>query len=265
MKIEPTFQLRIHGQGKDGQELRPGSVDVKDLIEFLGNWEKAIIETADSNGISLPSRENATILSLVEITDSSYGLGMKILDKAVIVMGIISEALVTGQLEGLPPKAVDALAAVSRQAEKNKWAAQIVPGASNVIRAAEISGDNPVPAYTEPIVQGTTTLVGELLRVGGADPKAEIRDEFGDLHFIKVDAETAKFLALRLYQDISVEGEAVWNTDTWKIDSFKATEVNDYRPIDPEAAFEELAKRVQGAWDGVDVEAYFKAERSESD
>jgi len=265
MKIEPTFQLRMHGQGKDGQEVRPGSVDVKDLIELLSNWEKAIIETADSNNVSLPSRENATILSLVEITDSSYGLGMKVLEKAVIVVGIISEALATGRFEGLPPKAVDALAAVSRQAEKNKWAVQIVPGTSSVIRAAEISADNPVPAYAEPFVHGTTTLIGQLLRVGGADPKAEIRDEFGELHFIKVDAETAKLLALRLYQDISVEGNAIWSTDTWKIDSFKATEVNDYHAIDPVSAFEELTRRVQGAWDGVDVEAYFKAERSESD
>ena len=245
--------------------MRPGSVDVKDLIEFLANWEKAILETAESNKVALPSRENATILSLVEITDSSYGLGMKILDTAVVVMGLISDAVATSRYDGLPPKAVEALAAISKQAEKNSWVAQIIPGASNIIKAAEISADNPVPAYTEPFVHGFTTLIGQLLRVGGAEPKAEIRDEFGNLHFIRIDTETAKALAVRLYEEISIDGEATWNTDTWEIIKFKVNQVNDYRPFNLVAAFEELSKRVQGAWDDVDVEAYFKTERSEND
>ncbi len=245
--------------------MRPGSVDVKDLIEFLANWEKAILETAEFNHVILPSRENATILSLVEITDSSYGLGMKILDKAVVAMGIISNAIATSRYDDLPPRAVEALAAVSKQAEKNDWAVQIVPGASDVIKIAEISADNPVPAYTEPFVHGFTTLIGQLLLAGGAEPRAEIRDDFGNRHSIKVDTETAKALAVRLYEQVSIDGEATWNTDTWQIIKFKATQVNDYRSVNPVEAFEELSKRVQGAWDGVDVEAYFKTERSEND
>ena len=245
--------------------MRPGSVDVKDLIEFLANWEKAILETAESNKVALPNRESATILSLVEITDSSYGLGMKILDKAVIVMGLISDAVATSRYDKLPPKAVEALVAISKQAEKNSWAAQIIPGTSDMIKAGEISADNPVPAYTEPFVQGSTTLVGQLLRVGGAEPKAEIRDEHNNLHFIKVDTAMAKALAVRLYDEVSIEGDATWNTDTWEITKFNVTQVNDYRSVNPVEAFEELSKRVQGAWDEVDVEAYFKTERGESD
>lgn len=264
MAIESDFTLRLHGTGKDGQPVRPGSVDIRDLIAFLSNWEKALESTAEANKIALPRRDDMPILSLVEIKDSSYGLGFKILDRAVILMGIISTALANDQTDNLPPKAIEALAAISSQAEVRGWAVQIVPGTSSVIRGAEISAANPIRVEESSEIEGSMTLVGHLLRVGGAKPRAEVRDNYGEIHYIDVDAAQALKLAPHLYNDITLEGVATWDCTTWRVVKFRLDDIVETALPDIEVAFEELRRRVGGAWDGVDVEAYFKAERDEN-
>ncbi len=68
-----------------------------------------------------------------------------------------------------------------------------------------------------------------------------------------------------MYETIALEGEAVWDPDTWEIIEFRATRMLPYRPKDPLAAFRELAAASGGAWDGIDADEYVRGIRSEGD
>jgi hypothetical protein len=72
-----------------------------------------------------------------------------------------------------------------------------------------------------------------------------------------------KELGDRLYETVALEGEAVWDPESWEITEFRAVRVLPYRSGDVMAAFRELATVSANVWDGVDADEYVRKSRSE--
>lgn len=253
-----TFQARMKGFG-----VQPDSVPAREVAAFISNFEAAIVATAKANGLSLPEDQMEAVVSLVEIGEGSNTLKFAVLSTAFLAAGIVSSAIATRRYEEIPKLAQEAMAKVSDQADARGWTVEILPDESEIVRGAEISPENPVPHPIEPFIEGVTTVYGICMRVGGADPRAEIRTHKGQLLYIKINHLLAKQLAGRLYEEVGIEGEATWNADTWKMVEFKAIRLNEYQPVDLVEAFEEIARLTAGAWDGVDAVSFVEEIRDE--
>lgn len=254
-----TLKLRIIGDA-----VLPQTVKASDLGALLINWEDAVTATFQGETL-LGSELREAVVSLIDVAEGSNVLVFAIASAALTAVGMISEAVAGRRFADIPFKAQRAIYEISKQADRTGWAVEIVADEQLNIKQAIISSDNPVPPPIVPRAVGTTTLSGRLLRVGGAKPKAEIRLNVGDRQIVYIDVNEAQArqLASKLYEDVSIEGRATWNTNDWSIHDFKATRVTDYQAGGLVRAFEELAELSGGIWKDVDPVDYLNELRSE--
>ncbi len=254
-----SFQVRIIGD-----TVLPQTVKSSDLAVLITNWEEAITRTVQSK-FPIVFDPNDAVVSLVGIDEGSDRLTFSVLTIALQAVSFISNTIAARRYEDIPVPAQKAIFEISKQASRKEWAVEIVADEQLQIREAVISDDNPVPPPSPPKATGTTTITGWLLRIGGAKPKAEIRLTDGELILIDVTSTMAKQLGDRLYEEVSIEGEATWVVHDWKIVEFKAKRITEYRPSSVIAAFKELAEASDGTWENIDVEAYVGQLRAEDE
>ncbi len=97
-----------------------------------------------------------------------------------------------------------------------------------------------VPAESA-TVTGTTTLYGELLRIGGNPPVARIRfiDDITKSCPVQ-STDLAREMATRLYEIIGVRGKGVWEVGSMELRDFKIEQITEYRQTSLTKAFESL-------------------------
>jgi hypothetical protein len=109
------------------------------------------------------------------------------------------------------------------------------------------------PRLVEPsVIEGETTLFGEVERVGGAEPKVALRLPDGSSVYCEVTKEQARELGKRLYQPVCVVGTATWRLPTYIIEAFRLHKVTDYEDTPPSVAISELARVLAPHWADVD-------------
>jgi hypothetical protein len=252
-----TFEIRIVGDA-----VLPQTVKSSDLGALLANWEEAITRTIQGT-IPIAFDDAEAVVSLVGVQEGSNRLTLAVLVVALPAVGLISSAIASRRFESIPYPAQKAIFEISKQAARRKRAVEIVPDEQFRIVEAIISDENPIPPPSPPKTSGTTTIAGLLLRVGGAKPRAEIRLADGEILYLDVASGMAKQLGDRLYEEVSIEGDATWTVHDWKMVEFKARRITAYRPGNLVAAFEQLAEASNGLWDGVDPDEYTRRLRDE--
>lgn len=115
-------------------------------------------------------------------------------------------------------------------------------------------------------ITGGTNIFGRCIEVGGNKPKAVIQLH-GDQSnlLVKLTKELAKPLGRRLYEDVVIEGNAVWDAETLKLLEFEATEISTYQGGNVVTAFKELAEAAGGRWDNVDAQEYVRELRDDEE
>jgi len=251
-----TFNITISGTG-----VLPETTRASDLAELLQNIEKAISETALAQGVQISEQD---IISLTNIEESSNRLTFTVAGILVMAASIVSESVEKKCYERLPHKAHEALHHVSGQAVKREWEVKFQENKALGIKGGVISKENQVPPAQVAYIEGTTSVYGRCIRVGGLTPKVEIQLYQGGTLFVTLSEQMARELARSLYEDVCIEGVAKWNTDDWTIEEFHGTRVREFRATDLVEAFKNLAVAARGKWDGVDAIQYVKGLRSES-
>ena len=134
------------------------------------------------------------------------------------------------------------------------------------IQDATISSERPVPNPGPDLVKGTSTVFGRCIKVGGAEPKVDIRlaNRTKLLH-VEVTESMAKKLARNLYENVAITGEVWWESGTWEIVRLKAKDVVNIQGGSPLLTFKDLAEIVGEKWRDVDVERFVKDFRSGKD
>ena len=249
-----TFRLDLLGEG-----VLPETTRASDLADFVANFEKAILETARAHGVELP---DDPFVSLVGIEPGSNRLKWAVATLVLPAVTAVSSAVLHNDFTQIPRPAHQALHDISRRVVDRQWSVRFVADDPSVVPPAEISEAHPVPPPPPaPELRGTTTLFGRCIRVGGVRPRAEISLQGGGTLFIDVSEQLARQLAQRLYEQVSLDGEASWDAETWSIQSFRATAVTDFRAVSLASAFHELTVAASDAWNGVDVDAYVAERR----
>lgn len=251
---DSSVELRIRGA-----HLHPETLKASDLAQILLCLEKAIAVTADVRPTD--DEPEPVVVSLTAIRDGSADLGLTVSPAAWGAVVTVSRSISDRQFERLPRTAQARLADLSRLLVSRGWEGEFT---GRSLPRATISASNPIPEPPPSRLRGTTTLVGQCVRVGGVQPGVLIRPaRGGKLVTAQAPRELVKELGDRLYETVALEGEAVWDPESWEITEFRAVRVLPYRSGDVMAAFRELATVSANVWDGVDADEYVRKSRSE--
>lgn len=237
-----------------GDHVSPSNIPLGDLAELLVATERAIISCATAEGTRTSDEPE---VSLAGVRPASSALALSVQEPLLPVVVRILEALAERRESELPPATYRALRSISGLVEKRGWGVELKADPAIEAPTAAIGpGGSRIPEPSAPrYLEGTATLVGRCLRVGGAvTPRAEIRPKGGGrLVNIALSEREAKVLAQRLYEEVTLQGRARWQVDSWELVGFRVTHISDFRRTDPVLAMQALALAGGGDWDGSEV------------
>lgn len=244
-KRKLTF--RIEGDG-----VAPETVRLKDLYEILSLVEQTFASTAKGAGAK---NSDDLSISLVEIRDGSERTTLAMSESMYAAANQVSESIANDQFESIPVQAQAGLRKLWNRAKKSDWTFEFLPS-DNGLTSSSITPDHEILRPGE--VSGRTTLYGRCDRVGGAKvPTAWLTLISGETFVVALkDKQLAKKLGDRLYEIVGLEGEATWDLDDWKLNKFRAININEYQDTDIVSAFENLAAQSGNYWDEIDPNEY---------
>jgi hypothetical protein len=244
-------------------EVSPELVSLTDLANMLKTLEDAVVTEARARDID-PTKDIR--LGLVGVKGGSNTLSIACSLKAYSIAHDIADVVTKRTYEKVAPETQRRLHDLSVISAKRKWKTEMTVSKAGKSKTAVISEGDVIPLPMGKRIQGTTSLFGHCIRAGGKEPRASIRLHWRDkLLHIDVDKRMAQQLGKRLYEDIVIEGTAVWDSRTWDILEFTASSIGRYKKTDAVTAFKELAEAAGGRWDNVDAEEYVRGLRDEDE
>jgi hypothetical protein len=227
-----------------GAAISPERVSAHDAAVLIDAVETVIASVLPAH---VPAGEVLVSLSGVEAD------GFTLLFSAPAAPGVVAgaftqvvEAFQSGRLDGLPPRAVEALRAALRVTRKHGAGLELIESGSTRDRRRAALTDAALPDRDTACVRGTTTLYGAVIRVGGEDPpRARLRLINGAV--ITCDLARRKGWALardlgaRLYQTVGVRGEALTRVSDRALIGFRIDRVLPYAPNALDRALDSIA------------------------
>lgn len=249
--MSDELKLRFTGVS----DLKPQVLRAKELAEIIENFEAAIVATVVDHDPTIKREQIA--VSLVAVQDQSVSLvfAPNLPDLTYKAAFRIVEAFATQRFSDLPQQALAPLRSLVRFVRNRGCVAELSIARGH--RSATIDITPTTRIETAIPIEGETVLFGEIIRVGGVEPRVELKPVNGKALFCSTTEEIAIQLASHLYQQVSVLGCAVWDYETWEIKEFQITQILPYvqRPLSQ--AFRLLKESAQGAFDSVeDVDQY---------
>ncbi len=240
-----NFTIKMTGQAK------PDTVSAGDLADFIEHVEKALVAYVKTEALELHSD---VAVSLVGVGEGSNELTFAA--QAEVMPGVfaVAEAITHRDFSRLPFETHQNLYELVKLGRKRGWGLEL----SSAGRTPAIiePGEEIQPPANPVMVSGSTSLLARCLRVGGVEPKAEIRTLKDDrLLHVAISETLARELAKRLYDVVLLEGQATWSAETWEVKDFKVTGVQPYQKMPVSNAFGELREASSGRWEGIDAVA----------
>ncbi|MDQ3332282.1 MAG: hypothetical protein M3552_16800 [Planctomycetota bacterium] len=251
-----------------GEDVEPGSVPLRDLLDLLRYLNATLVETARSQGLS----EDEIDFSLTELKKgNSSDHNITASPRAIKSVDFLTRRLANRNTFGDLPQGVQ-----KNVREMWRWAHDFgadglafTPNGSRITPAViDVADGIPGERIT---YSGKTTLYGECISSGGAKQRsAKVRFPDGKIRAVRLkNLDLAKELGHRLYQRVGLIGRATWDAETKKIVVFQADRLSPYRDRDPGAAkprtiseaFEELARASGGRWENVDPDEFVQEQR----
>lgn len=248
---DKRIEIRLVGEG-----IAPGLIRSKEVAEVITAVEEMIAAMVEHENPDV--KADQILVGLSAVTGGSMTLiftpNMEALTvpAAEMVMG----AIAAQQFDMLPHGSLAALRSLHSFTRQHQAVTEFrtLNGASVLL--AEITPQTaiPEPAY----VTGVTTLYGDILRVGGSEPKVVFRNvSDNELVYCSATREMTRQAATRLYERVGLRGEAAWDSETWELASFRIDEILDYEDVGIVQAFAELRESVGAYFDQIDdVDAF---------
>ena len=240
------FRFKLDIIGPKG----PEDVYIRDLFEFLADFEKALAVFLSDDAL-----ESVPLISLVGVRPGhSSRLFLSAAKPAGPGITEVTRAVKTGNYELLPRAAHEHFHNAYAHLKRREYTLLFHGSRKAKIARVKLTPQNGVTKPKPLTVSGRTTIIGRCMKVGGESPTVEVRIEgrAKALH-VRVTEDIAKSVARRLYDQVVIEGEAVWRPDDWYLEEMQATSVTDYKPLPLPLAFERLAEASKGRWEGVDA------------
>lgn len=253
------FTLRFYGEG-----ISPKNVDIREVVNILIGTEEAVVAIAESQSPEVRSAK--VIIGLAAVEDKSYSIRF-VTSAAAVVAAVhtLTVAINTKTFESIPPKARAGINRLTGFVIARKVDLDVSTESTPSPARATIRHNDP-PSFEARPVRGETTLYGEVLRIGGAEPAFWLRLDDDSILSCDCTKEFAIRLAgqKKLYKTIGVHGEAQWHPLTTEILKFRAIDLLPYQETDVVTAFTHLRDSVKGAYDDLDdVDAFIGSLRGD--
>lgn len=248
------FELTIEGEG-----VSPSTVGVHELVDVLASLAAVVSITAKSQFQDVQPESE---LHLVKISEGSVGLTFAATERMYQAAKVVTRAIAEDRFDKVPLSAHDALRKLSRRA-KSFGRCYRVSSKSNGMVEAAITPDKELLLPTE--VSGKTTLLAKIDRVGGENsPTAWVILERGEKLTVELKNK-AMALALKeyLFKVVALEGDAVWNFESWEIKRFVVDRIGEFQDTPIREAFHLLSEAAGNRWENVDPEKFVAGLRTE--
>jgi hypothetical protein len=242
--------IRIMGEG-----ISPRTLSTRELSEILLATEKSVASISD---LEEDDADEFT-LGLVSVQGGSahFELAPRREEVQVAAFNRWTESIRANDYRGLPTTSVEGaqtIAKFSRRRDCRIQLASAMNGRSSEVTVTPTTEvDAPEPVY----VQGTTTVYGRLIQVGGVKPKAKLRLPSGNLLVVSVTSEQARRLAGSIYDVVGIRGEATWNADGFTIENFQVQKLVPFEDTPPTEGFRQLRENMGKHFDDVDDPTQF--------
>jgi len=236
-------------------EVTPEATPLDRLIALLGELNKVLVEgrTVIPEGLSEP------LIALVGIRRGSNALAFRLNDVLAPEYRDLTRCIKEREFGSVPRSQHVALLDLNKLLIHNGWSVCIEGDETLGIQATEISPHNPIPSLeTRRFISGSTELFGQCIQVGGVSPKVRVKLADGKIIPAQTTMNTAKEVAMHLYEDVLVSGEATWDAESWAIVGFQLIALKSYDLPNPITAFQKLADLVGKSWEGVDASAFVR-------
>ena len=255
MNEQPILELRFNGKN-----ISPELIRAKELASILQALDELLAAETAHIYPHLPA-ENAAV-GLVSIQSGSLALSFQTKTPEIkTVFHHVASTIEQMKFDRLTTRGLESLRTIAsfgkRYDCRTEFRSTDKPTALAVLEPnTEIQ---PLP-----ILDGETTLYGEIIRVGGKEPKVTLELTSGQT--ISCDASEAltKDLATRLYTWVGLKGMATWNAHDNRLITFNIQKITSYENLSYSQAFDLLSDMIGKHLDHInDVAQYVADLRSE--
>lgn len=251
--------LEIHFTGEN---ISPESIRIGEIAVILDAIENVLLTVVAKEHEGL-TKEILTI-GLHNINAGSLGLQFTSRLPEVVTPAFeqVAISIRSGAIENIPFESLNHFEKILSFVKRHQAQADfmIINGKSNTL--ATLTPDFEIPKQV--YIAGQTTVYGEIVRVGGVEPKVEVKTISGQTIYCPFEIELASQLGALLYQLVGLDGVARWNAKNFEIEEFRVTGVSEYRNGSLIDAFQSLSEIAGKYYDDVaDVIGYISELRRE--
>jgi hypothetical protein len=252
MSREIKVTLRDTRPGE--RRLTPGTISIPRLTEILKQIDQGARAYTPKN---ISEDNDDIIIALTGIKEGSLECIFSVEPEILPYIAEFTIDIEQRHWNKMPLKAYNAIFELHKSLDKLGASLEIHPDIEIGIAEVHLSHYEAIPEREAAHLTGETTLSGELVQAGGAKPKIDFRlDMTGKIMHIDVPENVAKKLGSRLYQPITITGDATWNSETWEIEKFIFKDVIETESTDSSSSLDALHRILGDTWFGVDVEEF---------
>lgn len=244
-----------------GQKAHLATLSLRDLTDYLLDFEAAILATAEDNGIELPAEQAA--ISLVGIEENCVLARLAIMLILLPAVTTVNNAIRDHTTALLADSARKHIIRIGERVEKNQQTfrilaipekaieeAIIAPGSAHLYEGAEITS----------LVRSQTTIYGKCIAVEGPRPRAKIISA-GVLIKAYGSEEQIRSLGRLIFDNVRIDGIGSWTIPDWELKSIEITQIDAHPYISPVDAFNELRNSSSLYWNDVNARFFIKKVR----
>ena len=246
----PIIEIKFTGDG-----IRPENVKAGDVAEVIQGVE-SMVESCVARDHPDVDRTKV-IVGLVEIQGASISLrfSSQLPDVTVSAFETIGQAVATSRFSQLPASALDGLDGIALFTRKRRCTADLILHNGHRKVLATLTPETQITRA--PLLSGDTIIFGQVVRVGGREPKVMVETVDGHTIYCDASVDVARKLGERLYRVAGLFGLAHWDAQTLVLERFTIKDVTPYEDVSLTEAMQQLAKIAGPYYSGVDdVEQY---------
>jgi hypothetical protein len=260
LALEAHIEFRLAGEG-----IAPGTVRSRDLAEIIASAEDMIASVVVRDHPTITKDE--VIVGLFSISEGSVALRFKTpLGQPVrSAFAGIARAIKAQDYEDLPDSARKSLGKIASFSRRRNCDLELYSLDGQRQRLAVVTPQTRVEPL--PQISEFATIYGEVVRVGGVEPKVVIRLPNNQSISCDIDIDLARQLGPMLYRWVGVRGTGRWSAKHLSLEEFRVREITPYRDTPVSEAVAALAE-ILGPYyaDIEDADSYvagLRAERAE--
>ncbi|QUS60469.1 hypothetical protein IQE94_13400 [Synechocystis sp. PCC 7339] len=255
---DTTIETSLTGAG-----ISPGKVRSKDIGELITATEEIISTYVHDKHSEIHA--NDIIIGLKNVKGDGYILEYQpsLPEITVPAFEAVSHCIETRKLEILPSKTVESIAKIRQLSKKGGFNTEFYAVNGSRKYLTSINQTLEIPASIT--MQGETTLYGEIIRVGGSEPKVAIKIMSGRILYCDAKKAIVRQAGQRLYEIVGIRGNVEWRMNDMEIQSFQIIEFTDYQDSPITETFNHLKQSISDAFSHIDDPVSYFAESENGD